>query len=74
LIIDSGEWRMSGSEEDSDEANASARNEIRLGEAVPPRSGMAKRGCLKSKDFYLAANFDRESMGFEDFLEEGKKV
>jgi hypothetical protein len=64
---------MGGSEKDSSEVSASTQNGMSEGEVVSPRSGVAKRGCLISKKFYLSADFDKESLGFEDFFDKGEE-
>lgn len=37
--------------------------------SAPPKVGLLKRGCLKSKAFTIADDFDTAEVGFEDVYE-----
>ncbi len=60
--------------EASGEAVALTRHGKVVAELHPPSAQAPKRGCLKSGSFRMAADFDADALGFEDFFGEPPAV
>ena len=56
--------------ERSGEGVALTRHGQVVAEIHPPGSRTPKRGCMKTKGFYLADDFNDSETGWEDFWEE----
>jgi antitoxin (DNA-binding transcriptional repressor) of toxin-antitoxin stability system len=53
--------------EESGEILAITKHGKVVAELHPPSKPELKRGCMKSPDFQISADFDEDSIGFEDF-------
>jgi antitoxin (DNA-binding transcriptional repressor) of toxin-antitoxin stability system len=57
--------------EASGESVALTRHGVVVAEIHPPAMKAPKRGCLKSKEFFVAEDFNETELGWEDFWGEG---